>query len=1172
MLSENRMCSMLIIVIWMSFSAEAALLKWSDDFETANSNWVLDTTWRETAAAYDGSYSLFNGIANGHHAIRSIGNVSSGSVEVTLAVYIRGDEGAGGDAEAVSYGITSGPVSAEAWDNFQVDIRAYIGDGDNKAYLEAWDGGTPGGAIEIAKQTWHTMKLVVRPDTVNGGTYDWYLNDVLQASNYDFRFDPTGQSTGFAMWHWASDNTLESFTDSVVVQVPVTATSPYPASEVCIPLDAILEWIPAADAISHNVYLGTNFNDVYNATNPDILPGRGNQSEANYDPGTLEFGAVYYWRIDEVSDGNIEKGDIWSFTTTDWYSDGYKLWIEDSMKRVFPDSRLSTYPSNPPVNISLARNEYESFQVVLLPEPDVTLCDITLNCSDLSKGTDVIAASNISWHQVGYVEITSNTYVPEKDAYIDDAAPNDAGQTGWWPDLLLDVDSFCMDSQYAQPIWVTVYVPKGTPAGDYTGSLTLTSLSGPPTDIPLTVTVYNFTLADGAGHYKTAFALREQEYVTPENYLQYADFTLQHRLNPDNIYRSVAPRLSDLEHFYEQGMNCFTILNVEYIQTNDLINAFLSSLQTSPYETQLRNMAQFYGYDEIVGETNFEIMRTRFSGLEVNYSDIERATTARMHPFIPPYGSNDPADYMQYYGVDRFVPLTVYYDYSNGQALRAASMEQWSYVCVGPDPWELPLYVNLCTFLPLIESRVLWWQNFQQNMDGFLYYQMLSGQQANGLPIDPANGPFIDWEHAPYNHPGDGCLIYPGVSGPISSVRLANIRDGLEDYEYLWMLEERAGSRQFALEKCISVVWRLHDSPIAFTHDSDIVRNTRDGIAQILGNKKASYPDPYDGQSVLIEPVLNWVPGKDAIAHQVYLGDDYNEVNNLSLFAGDFNSDGQVDFEDTQIIAQHWLSSPPYDPNVFVDIWTDGTVNYLDFAPMSKNWQSITSNIYKGQYDEPSYDPGTLLEAQTYYWRVDELDNVGTVTKGDVWEFGFKITWDAKDNWSDTSNPNGQWSYCDGAGNPITVHQTAWLPGDLGINQPAWAPSSGSIPGWFKSTGLSQWDIPVGVVACHAPAIIKWVSPFSGTVNISGNFWMARDSGRSLEVTLSHNTATSSASNFTRSMANSLNPFDFGSMNGGTAFLTRQVSSGDMIALSVYPEPGSDPDFLCVDFSITEAP
>ena len=41
--------------------------------------------------------------------------------------------------------------------------------------------------------------------------------------------------------------------------------------------------------------------------------------------------------------------------------------------------------------------------------------------------------------------------------------------------------------------------------------------------------------------------------------------------------------------------------------------------------------------------------------------------------------------------------------------------------------------------------------------------------------------------------PGDGQLLYPGEDGPWPSVRLANVRDGIEDYEWLQMLERKKG-------------------------------------------------------------------------------------------------------------------------------------------------------------------------------------------------------------------------------------------------------------------------------------------------------------------------------------------------------------------------------------------
>jgi hypothetical protein len=77
---------------------------------------------------------------------------------------------------------------------------------------------------------------------------------------------------------------------------------------------ALLTWTPGLNAVQHDVYLGTNFNDVNNANNstPDIYKGR--QDPNSYSASGLIPGTTYYWRIDEVNGDNVWKGDIWAFT------------------------------------------------------------------------------------------------------------------------------------------------------------------------------------------------------------------------------------------------------------------------------------------------------------------------------------------------------------------------------------------------------------------------------------------------------------------------------------------------------------------------------------------------------------------------------------------------------------------------------------------------------------------------------------------------------------------------------------------------------------------------------------------------------------------------------------------------------------------------------------------
>ncbi len=82
-----------------------------------------------------------------------------------------------------------------------------------------------------------------------------------------------------------------------------------------------LSWVPGAYAVSHDVYLGNNVDDVINGTGDTF---RGNQTSTFYVAGFPGFaypdglvpGTTYYWRIDEVNDADPNspwKGDVWSF-------------------------------------------------------------------------------------------------------------------------------------------------------------------------------------------------------------------------------------------------------------------------------------------------------------------------------------------------------------------------------------------------------------------------------------------------------------------------------------------------------------------------------------------------------------------------------------------------------------------------------------------------------------------------------------------------------------------------------------------------------------------------------------------------------------------------------------------------------------------------------------------
>jgi len=80
--------------------------------------------------------------------------------------------------------------------------------------------------------------------------------------------------------------------------------------------DLTLYWksgVDAADVNGHNVYFGTDYNSVANAT---LLSDeyQGTQTANSYDLYGLSDANTYYWRIDEVNGVDVWQGDTYSFT------------------------------------------------------------------------------------------------------------------------------------------------------------------------------------------------------------------------------------------------------------------------------------------------------------------------------------------------------------------------------------------------------------------------------------------------------------------------------------------------------------------------------------------------------------------------------------------------------------------------------------------------------------------------------------------------------------------------------------------------------------------------------------------------------------------------------------------------------------------------------------------
>ncbi len=101
---------------------------------------------------------------------------------------------------------------------------------------------------------------------------------------------------------------------------PLKAYEPSPSDgETDVSLIPTLSWMPGRmvqDANGHELYFGTDYNDVYDANTSTAGIYMGVTTDASYQVTTVLDGyADYYWRVDEVNDGNEWKGDVWQFTT-----------------------------------------------------------------------------------------------------------------------------------------------------------------------------------------------------------------------------------------------------------------------------------------------------------------------------------------------------------------------------------------------------------------------------------------------------------------------------------------------------------------------------------------------------------------------------------------------------------------------------------------------------------------------------------------------------------------------------------------------------------------------------------------------------------------------------------------------------------------------------------------
>jgi len=545
---------------------------------------------------------------------------------------------------------------------------------------------------------------------------------------------------------------------------------------------------------------------------------------------------------------------------------------------------------SPEVVIAAARNEVESFQVVVAAPGD-GLEVVRAEMSDLvGDGGARIGAEAARLYREEYVRVRKSSPRAElpPGLYADPLVPFVHPQTGepiepitrsaarWGePAKQSGYDMVALPAEIFrgqnQPFWVDVHVPDDAAAGVYRGTFTVRTHDRLTAEIPVTLTVWDFTLPPGPTHRNhfgsftgvaRYFGIERDSERFRQIEMRYCRAMAEHRINPpipayllpevgaDGSLRIVPERHEALTEFIEElHVTDFEIPRAPFARLpSSTLRGDYKEISPQEREKAQRYYREYYDYlkangwharayvyllDEPNLAENYEQVVVLGRMVHEAVPDLRCLVVEQTYPQDPSWVDIDAA-------VDVWCPLWSFIDEGTIGEKIAGGDEVWSYTAlVQRSPRYHPEYEQVKDRdppywhidRPLLVYRVPTWINRRYGITGLLYWSTVTSV------IDP-------WWNPAFAHPrhynGGGYLFYPGVpcgiDGPIACMRLKNLRDGMEDYEYFAMLEKLAG-RQSADE----IVGEIAPSWWGFSREPGSILAARRKLAErIVAAKGAS--------------------------------------------------------------------------------------------------------------------------------------------------------------------------------------------------------------------------------------------------------------------------------------------------------------------------------------------
>lgn len=543
-------------------------------------------------------------------------------------------------------------------------------------------------------------------------------------------------------------------------------------------------------------------------------------------------------KVTELEESGSKTGD--SNAKRLFSASGITVWQQTNYRRVDSNRLPDGLAQGKGVELTAAANEQEPFQLAVFPTK--SLKKLSLEISDLKGKKGVIPAAAQSYGILRYVPMRN---------------PDNPTLKGEIADPIVPEKSADAPSGKNTVFFVRIFVPKGTAAGSYTGSIKVKSAEKLLCTVPLKVNVRSFELPDSPS-IRTFFYghpnITRKSYKDPRSIQEVADdmsgIFKDHRITGNQCIMPPAPRyvieggkltVTDWSRFDEGAMRLYKKYGIRSFTTPFLLMMGDNSgwfgrgnprlFKHSIFSEQARQLAGDYARQ--FHEHWVKTMPRDAKYYSYIYDEPPAKVFKELNKFLNTVHKKAPEfRFFSPHKVDPKLPgikvFCVPFGFGYVDPDLEKGREIWYY------NWPLPLDHH-----NYIKTRLFAWQIFANGGQGGLMWQTTSTP-------GPHVNPWTDLEKTFSN--GGATIIFPALTKGgklVPTLRMAQIRESMDDGDYLTLLEKKV-NKYFPGEGRKYVYSRIRDLlpelPFGFTNDSALLYKVRDRIGKEIESFDSPFP------------------------------------------------------------------------------------------------------------------------------------------------------------------------------------------------------------------------------------------------------------------------------------------------------------------------------------------